>query len=281
MIEEAHSPGSIQLSDNGELRLFFVGCGSAFSRTMNQNNLLVLKGDDHLLIDCGTKSPQALHDLGIEPSQIGNFLITHTHADHIGGLEEVMMVNRYLTSSKPTILINEEFEEILWEHSLRGGSAYSEVHDGRPLSFGDFWNAVRPVKSVGMKRETWEAKVGSIDIKMPRTMHFPDNARSWQDSFWSCGVLIDERVLFTSDTRFDPELLMEFDERYELEVIFHDCQFFTGGVHASLDELATLPENLKSKIILMHYGDNWEQYEERAMAAGFHSFAKQNHSYTF
>ncbi len=281
MREEAQGPGSITLTNNNGLKLFFVGCGSAFSRTMNQNNLLILKGDDHLLVDCGTKSPQALHDLQIEPSQIKNFLITHTHADHIGGLEEVMMVNRYLTNSKPTVLITEEFEDILWGHSLRGGSAYSEVRDGQPLGFADFWDVIRPVKSAAIERETWEARVGSIDIKMPRTMHFPDNATSWQDSFWSCGVLIDERVLFTSDTRFDPDLLMEFDKRYNLEMIFHDCQFFTGGVHASLEELTTLPASLKSKMVLMHYGDNWQQYEELVAAAGFYSFAKQNHSYTF
>ncbi|NOR51502.1 MAG: MBL fold metallo-hydrolase [Gammaproteobacteria bacterium] len=281
MVEERQSPGSFRLSNDGELTIFFVGCGSAFSRTMNQNNLLVIKGDQHLLVDCGTKSPQALHELLIEPSEIENFLITHTHADHIGGLEEVMMVNRYLTEKKPNIIINEDFEEILWNQSLRGGSAHSEENDGQPLSFTDFWQTIRPTRATDTKRETWETRLGNLDIKMPRTKHFPDNAKSWQDSFWSCGVLFDERVLFTSDTRLDLDLLVEFDERYNLEIIFHDCQFFTGGVHASLDELATLPDSLKCKMVLMHYGDNWLQYKDQVQAAGFHSFAKQNHSYTF
>jgi ribonuclease BN (tRNA processing enzyme) len=281
MREESHNPGSFKLSNNGDLTIFFVGCGSAFSRTMNQNNLLVVKGDQHLLVDCGTKSPQALHDLLIEPAEIVNFLVTHTHADHIGGLEEMMMVNRYLTGNKPNIIINQEFETILWEHSLRGGSAHSEVHNGRPLGFTDFWRVIRPTQVAGIERETWQARLGELDIKMPRTKHFPDNAESWRDSFWSCGVLLDERVLFTSDTRFDPELLTEFDARYNLEIIFHDCQFFRGGVHASLDELSQLPPSLKQKIVLMHYGDNWEQYVEQMQSAGFHSFARQHHSYTF
>ncbi|MEN8170610.1 MAG: MBL fold metallo-hydrolase [Pseudomonadota bacterium] len=281
MREESKDPGLFKLFNDGELTIFFVGCGSAFSRTMNQTNILVVKGDQHLLVDCGTKSPQALHDLHIEPAQIENFLITHTHADHIGGLEEMMMVNRYLTGKRPNIIINEEFETILWNQSLRGGSAYSEVNNGQPLGFTDFWNIVRPTRAADIERETWETRLGDLDIKMPRTKHFPDNAKSWRDSFWSCGVLFDERVLFTSDTRFDPDLLIEFDERYKLELIFHDCQFFTGGVHASLDELSTLPDSLKSKMVLMHYGDNWQQFEEQVKAAGFLSFAKQNHSYTF
>ena len=281
MIEESKSPGSFKLTNSGSLELFFVGCGSAFSRTMNQNNLLVVKGDQHLLIDCGTKSPQALHDLQIEPAEIVNFLITHTHADHIGGLEEMMMVHRYLMRKMPTILITEEFEEILWNHSLRGGSAYSELRDGKPLAFSDFWRVIRPTRVAGIERETWQARLGELDIKMPRTKHFPDNATSWRDSFWSCGVLLDERVLFTSDTRFDPDLLNEFDARYGLEIIFHDCQFYNGGVHASLQELSQLPDRLKRKMVLMHYGDNWQQYVEQVQAAGFRAFAHQNHSYTF
>ena len=281
MREQQNGPGSFKLSNSGELTIFFVGCGSAFSRTMNQTNLLVVKGEQHLLVDCGTKSPQALHDLQIEPAEIANFLITHTHADHIGGLEEMMMVNRYLTGNKPNIIINDEFEDILWNHSLRGGSAYSEVHNGQPLGFSDFWQVIRPGRVDAIERDTWEAQLGDLNIKMPRTMHFPDNAETWRDSFWSCGVLFDERVLFTSDTRFDPELLLEFDERYGLEYIFHDCQFFTGGVHASLEELATLPDKLKSKMVLMHYADNWQQYETQVRDAGFHSFAQQNHSYIF
>lgn len=276
-----HNDQPLPLTNDGELCLYFVGCGSAFSKTMNQNNLLIIKGKEHLLIDCGTKTPQALYDLGIAVTELKNFLITHTHADHIGGLEEVMMMNRYVCRTKPNIIINDDFEDILWNYSLRGGSAYSELHDGVPLGFEAFWNPLRPTPHEEAQRETWSYQLGDLSLKMPRTKHFPDNAASWEDSFWSCGLIIDERILFTSDTRFDPELLHEFDQMYDFEVIFHDCQFFTGGVHASLDELATLPAEMKRKIILMHYGDNWRDFETQAMEAGFHSFAHQGHLYTF
>lgn len=281
MLVEDLSSGKLELCDGDGLALLFVGCGSAFSRTMHQNNVLLSKGSEHLLIDCGTGCPQALFDVGMDLSTVKNFLITHTHADHIGGLEEVMMVNRYVHQRKTSILITEEFEDILWNHSLRGGAAYSEVHDGKPLGFRDYWNVLRPRLMEGMPRETWEFEIGSINIKMPRTMHFPDNAESWRDSFWSCAVIFDERVLFTSDTRFDPDLLLAYDELYGFEYIFHDCQFFTGGVHASLEELATLPEHIRKRIILMHYGDTWPEHVERIKEAGFHSLAKQTHRYHF
>lgn len=268
----------VKLTTGGDLSLYFVGTGSAFAKTLNQNNLLITKGEDHLLVDCGTKCSQALYTAGVPMTQIRNYLITHSHADHIGGLEEAQLSGRYVARQKPTMVITGHYEKILWEQSLRGGSELSET---TPLTFSDLWNTIRPKKLTGYPRETFEADVGGINIKMPRTMHFPDTATSWRQCAWSCAVIIDDRVLFTSDTRFDPEFIESFDKKFKFEVIFHDAQMFTGGVHASLDELCTLPKRLRKKIILMHYGDNWRDYRAQAKKAGFHSWAKQGHTYTF
>ncbi len=268
----------LRLSNDGELGVYFIGTGSAFARTLNQNNVLIVKGDNHVLIDCGTKCCQALHELGLHFSHIENFLITHSHADHIGGLEEVQLYGRYVSQSKPNMIINEEYEDILWNQSLRGGSEMSESHG---LTFADLWNVQRPTRVEGAPRETWEANIGSLNLKMPRTMHFPDDAPTWRESHWSCGVIIDDRILFTSDTRFDEDLLFEFDAQYDFDVIFHDCQLFTGGVHASINELATLPPSLKSRIVLMHYGDDWESFQQQAAREGFHSWAQEGHTYSF
>ncbi len=112
-------------------------------------------------------------------------------------------------------------------------------------------------------------------------MHFPDSANSWGDCAWSCAVIIEDKIMYTSDTRFDRDLLESFDRKMKFEAIFHDCQLFTGGIHASIDELVTLPSRLKKKIILMHYGDNWRDFHRQAKKAGFHSWAKQGHTYTF
>ena len=268
----------VKLSNSGALSLYFVGCGSAFAKTLNQNNLLIVKGNDHLLVDCGTKCSQALFDAGLHISQVKNYLITHSHADHIGGLEEVQLFGRYVLQQKPRMIITPAYEKVLWEQSLRGGS---ELSERRPLGFGDLWERLRPGKLKGYPRETFEANLGSINIKMPRTMHFPDSAKSWRDCAWSCAVILDDRVMFTSDTRFDPELVLSYDKRFDFDIIFHDCQLFTGGVHASLDELSTLPAAVKRKTILMHYGDNWQDFRDQARAAGFKAWAKEGHSYTF
>lgn len=268
----------LKLTNDGDLELYFIGTGSAFARTLNQNNLIIIKGNEHLVIDCGTRFSQALFEVGMPVSKLQNFLITHSHADHIGGLEEVQLYGRYVAQVKPSMIITEEYQQILWEQSLRGGS---EMSESTPLVFEDLWNIIRPSQRTDAPRETWEANIGNINVKMPRTMHYPDDAPSWRESQWSCGVIIDDRILFTSDTRFDEDLLLSFDEQYNFEYIIHDCQLFTAGVHASINELTTLPASLKSRIILTHYGDNYRDFEKQARDAGFLDWAKQGHSYRF
>ena len=184
----------VKLTNNGDLALYFVGTGSAFAKTLNQNNLLIIKGNDHLAIDCGTEFSNALHSVGVPIPAIRNFLITHSHADHIGGLEEVMMFGRYIVQAKPNMIITPVYQKILWEQSLAGGAARSE---SKGLGFEDFFNVMRPKKLKGYPRETFEANLGGINIKMPRTKHIPDDARSWRDSQWSCGIIIDDRVFYT------------------------------------------------------------------------------------
>jgi len=269
------------LKTDGRLRFFFLGVGSAFTKKHFQTNLLVIKGEDHLLIDCGTLCSRSLYALGLSITDIKNFLITHSHADHIGGLEEAALMARYVTRVKPRLIIDARYEHILWEMSMRGGCAYNEEVAGSILSFKDFWEVIRPKFLPEYPRETLDSACGDIKIKMMRTRHIPNSADNWTSSFWSCGVIINDRVMYSSDTRFDPELITDYDDRFELEVIFHDCQFFTGGVHASLEELKELPETIKAKMYLVHYGDNWENFADIVKDYGFAGLGQQHVGYDF
>ena len=67
---------TLSLENDGELSFFFVGVGSAFAKAHFQNNILVIKGSDHLLIDCGTLCPYALWNYGVNSTSIKNLLIT-------------------------------------------------------------------------------------------------------------------------------------------------------------------------------------------------------------
>lgn len=268
----------LSLKNDGTLELFFLGTGSAFTKRQYQTNLLIIKGDDHLLIDCGTKCSQVINELGLHLSMIENYLITHSHSDHIGGLEEVSLYGRYVAKKKPLMIITEPYQNILWDMSLRGGCEFNEKNT---LSFTDYWNVLRPKWLPDYSRETFSVKIGNIDIKMMRTMHIPESSSNWQDSFWSCGIIIDDRILFTSDTKYDEELIQSYDKKFKFEAIFHDCQFFTGGVHSSLDELNNFPKKIKSKMYLTHYGDHWENFEDKIKEYGFAGRAIHHQFYQF
>ncbi|HET7839247.1 MAG TPA: MBL fold metallo-hydrolase [Rectinemataceae bacterium] len=278
---ETGTKGALSLSNEGELALTFIGAGSAFSRKFYQNNILLVKGDSHLLVDCGTRTPEALSMLGLSVGKIHNYLVTHSHADHIGGLEEVMLVNRYGLRQKTTMVVTEKLRKILWTMSLRGGASWNEVREGRPLEFEDFWNVISPAKVPKAGRELCAAEVGSLSLKLFRTKHIPDSAAGWSDSFPSYGLIIDDRILYTADTRYDPEMVIEMDREYRFETIFHDCQFFTGGVHASLEELAGLPADIRERTLLMHYGDNAEAFRSRITELGFRGLVEQWKTYAF
>jgi ribonuclease BN (tRNA processing enzyme) len=282
MLETSESPPNIPLvRDDNALSITFIGAGNAFTKKYFQNNALIVKGKDHVLVDCGSRTPEALALLGLSVTKVRNYLITHSHADHVGGLEEVMLMNRYMARQKATMIAPAKYRRYLWRHSLKGGAAYNERKDGKFLRFEDLWDAVEPVPVPGADRELCEAWIGSIKLTMFRTKHIPDNSPSWRSSAPSYGVIIDDRILYTSDTRYEPELFDFLGERYTFDAIFHDCQLFTGGVHASLDELAGLPADIKARTTLMHYGDAVADNETKAKGFGFMGFVKQWSPYIF
>ncbi|NBB91482.1 MAG: MBL fold metallo-hydrolase [Spirochaetes bacterium] len=270
----------LPLTTRGQLGVLFLGTGSAFTKKNYQNNILIVKGDDHVMIDCGTRTPEALSRLGRSVGDIRNYYITHSHADHVGGLEEVMLVNRYVSRTKPHIYIPEAYQTILWERSLRGGTEENERHEGTGLAFEDFWVVHRPTERPDLPRHGTEVQIGGINLKTFRTRHFPEQASSWEDAFYSVGFVIDDRVLFTGDTQYDEELIITMENLFSPEVIFHDVQFFSGGIHASLKEINGLPRHIRDRIYLMHYPDSWRDHADEAKRHGM-QFAKQWVFYDF
>ncbi len=271
---------TIRLKNSGSLELFFLGTGSAFSKKYFQTNLLIIKGNDHLLVDCGTLCPLAFYEYNTKLAAVDNLLITHSHADHIGGIEEIALIAKYFTNKKVNVIITDEYKKVLWNESLRGGMSYGEFADGHIHDFESYFEQIKPRPILKSFRPMYETCLGEMNIKMFRTKHIPNSKGDWKQAFFSCGILIDETVLFTGDTRFDKELIETMLEKYPtIETIFHDCQFFPGGVHASYDELKTLSGEIKEKMYLCHYGDAAEKYNP--VNDGFAGFAKAGQYYSF
>lgn len=271
---------ALSLKNDGYLSLFFLGVGSAFSKLHFQTNLLIIKGDDHLLIDCGRVCPTAFYHYKNNLFNINNIFITHSHSDHIGGLEESALMGRYVLKRRPNMIITKEYQQVLWDYSLKGGIAFGETIDGQYLKFEDVFNPIRPELITDKPRPLYNIDIGSINLKFFRTHHIPDGTKSWEDSFLSYGVLIDEKVLFPADTNYDPELIFWLLKEFPtIQCVFHDCQLFNGAVHASYEQLLQLPDEIRKKMFLCHYGDNFKDFDP--VKDGFISFTEEGTYYNF
>jgi ribonuclease BN (tRNA processing enzyme) len=247
----------------------FVGVGSAFTKLNDQTSLVIAKNRKTILVDLGTTIPLALHRNGIRLTDFDAYHFTHAHADHIGGVEELLLTYRYLLNRRARVIITPAFQATLWEHSLKGGSQINELG---LLKLQDLIEPIEPQWLKNQPRETYQLNFEGIHLTIFRTMHTPGDVTQWEKAFWSTGLLVDGQVLFSGDTRFDPTLFTDLDLTH-VETIFHDCQLFSpGNVHAPYEALKELPPRLKERMYLTHYGDNFDKYDPPS--DGFAGLAK-------
>lgn len=235
-----------------------LGTGSAFAKANYNNNALFTTGGQTLLVDCGITAPRALHDLGRTFNEIDAVLITHIHADHIGGLEEFAFQMKFIYGRKPRLYIADTLADTLWESSLKGGlyqdenptlSSYFDVH---PIAEG-----------------TDVEVLPGLRIKLLATKHIPNKP--------NYSLIVNDRFFYSGDTVFDQDLLLSLVEEQRIGLIFHDCQLHPPGVvHASLSQLLTLPPSVQRLTHLMHYGDDHPEFVGRT---GLMQFVEQHVNY--
>ena len=186
--------------------------------------------------------------------------------------EACILLGKYVTKEPINIFIPKPFKKKLWNESLRGGIQFSE--EG-VMKFEDYFKEL-PIKKIQSKPfDIFHASLGTLDLKLFRTRHVTTRFNSLRNSQVSYGVLIDERVIFTADTQFnEPQLRFLLNKYKTIEYIFHDCDVsgYSAGVHASYDQLCTLPPEIRSKTYLCHYNEAVNEIE--ALVDGFAGLAK-------
>lgn len=235
------------------MKIQMLGTGSAFAKQYFNTNALIYSNGYNLLIDCGSTAMKALHQLDIPIESIDGVWITHIHADHIGGLEELAFRSKYELHRKIDLYVMEPLMPTLWDNCLKG-SLINE-HDGI-VSLEDYFDVI-------IVKEQQSVKVtDDLNIEPLRTEHVPGKP--------SYSLYINDYFFYSADMQFNPKLLEQLHRDRGCGLIFHDCQLESrGNIHTMLEELLTLPIELQQIICLMHYSDHVADFYGKTGAMRF------------
>jgi len=224
------------------LQLQMIGTGNAFAKKYFNNNALLYADGYTLLIDCGITAPLALNAAGKSFADLDAVLITHLHADHVGGMEELAFQMIYLHQRKMKLYVPESLIRPLWENCLKAG-----MEDDAHTGLDDYFDVVT------MRLGEPAAICPGLTIELFASRHIPG-----KDSY---SLLFNGSYFYSADAVLDRGLIERL-YRNGVRLFLHDCHL--GGdpkVHATLDQLLTLPREIQERTWLMHYPDNREEYE--------------------
>jgi ribonuclease BN (tRNA processing enzyme) len=252
-----------------KMKIKFLGTGSAFTLKNYQSNFIIEQNGKRLLLDAGGDIRFSLRDAGLSYKDIDGVYISHLHQDHIGGTEAIAFCSYFDPSMKDKKIKLYGSGELLrrgWEDSWKGGL---ESVQGKLLSLSDFFN-INSIKPNGSF--WWE----SIQFDLVQSTHVMNGY-----CIVPCyGLMIrhmSKTIFWTADCQFCPHQILDFYKQADL--IIQDCEVtnFKSGVHANFMDLATLPEDIKKKMILIHYQDDVldgngnikPEWSEKETKAGF------------
>lgn len=215
-----------------KMMITFAGSGGAFTPEYGNNSALLQFDNTNLLLDCGYSTPVRLRKMGMKETMIDNIWISHMHADHIGGLEEVAFKNFFLGRRINLFVSPDIFPDL--EQYLSSTLKYGVT---KQLTVADYFNIIKVNK---------EFKIGRRTFKQEKTEHI---------GAMPAYMLFYNTFIFTGDTKFIDWTVRDLTG---IRFIFHDTRVENNGddVHTNLENLLSLPLEIREKIYCMHYSEN-------------------------
>lgn len=215
--------------------LTMLGTGNGFTPGLLDSNALLESGNSRTLIDCGTTAWDSLGMLGLKRESIDTIFLTHIHFDHAGGLESIALYSKYVSHRRVRLIVPAPIRQELWDRCLSGGL---DNPAGGCSSLEDYFDVAAPAEG---ERFTL---CGDVQAEWFPTRHIPGK--------FSCGLLMDEGVAYTSDMVCDLPLVESLAAR-GAETIFHDCQMGDANNHCKYQEILRFPQEIRDRLILIHH----------------------------
>lgn len=228
-----HSPSPSQIMPTTDaLSLRFLGVGNSHARALGSSACVLERGDDPvLLIDCG---PDTLRGYArCYPGLPKAIFVTHTHLDHVGGLESLFYKAMFDESLRGRIRLHVPVKIVEHIHRRLG-----DYPDALAEGGANFWDCFQLIP---VSERFWH---DGLEFRV-----FPARHHEYLSAF---GIALSGRFLFTGDTRPIPEVIAHFGASGE--TILHDCGAKPNAAHTGVSELAEHygPEQ-RNRMVLYHY----------------------------
>ena len=229
------------------MRFTTLGVGDAFSALYYSSCLLVESGGTRLLIDCPHPIRKMLAEAGAATGQdldldgVDAVVLTHLHADHASGLEGYGYFSHFVLKKRAKLLVHPAVAARLWDgHLAAGMECLMSAHDHQVNARGlaDYFELV-PLS------EERTVTIGAFEVACRRTVHHvPTTALTLSAGGRSLG--------YSADTCFDPELIAWLSKA---DLMVHETNY---GVHTPYESLAALPAEVRARMRLIHYPDQFD-----------------------
>ncbi len=214
--------------------LKFLGTGGATNIELGNNSAYIKRDRCLLLIDASESSTEKLVSLGVLNEKLDEVVIfiTHTHADHIGGLGTLIWYCNFELNIKPKIFSN------------------SESHENTISSI---------LTLLGVKNKHYEftndnyLPTPNIHIEAIKTTHTPEL------ECYSLRIKDDEEEIFYTGDTNDIDLVKRMAKDKNISKIYCEISTDNYPAHIYYEDLKDIEE--KEKFVLMHF-NSMEAYKK-------------------